>query len=193
MPEKKPFWETAPGLITGIAAIVTGLAALIPILLRVTRHEAPKNNSAAVASPSPTATPTSTAGSGGPTDTFGGDVVPLPEGASPGTAGLVASPASADFGRITVSSSPQERTVIVSNQGVSPVTIDKVQITGDNAFSITGTSCGGSTLAPQGSCQVTVRFTPVLGVRSASIVLSSRQPPSAGPTTVPVTGTGAIL
>ena len=66
MADKKSFWSTMPGLITGVAAIVTGLAALIPIILGLSSKSPNKHNGsgAPAATQSASATPSGGFGSG---------------------------------------------------------------------------------------------------------------------------------
>jgi hypothetical protein len=110
MAEKKSFWSTIPGLITGIAAVVTGLVALVPLALRATQHGTANLPSSSSALP-PTASP----GSAGVSDTAsplvssapGDNGSPTPSGspasgasasaAAGGPASLTATPSTLDF------------------------------------------------------------------------------------------------
>ena len=75
--EKRNFWTTVPGIISGVAAIVTGLGVLIPLLLGA----ASKHPSKSSASQSPPGV-TNTTGSESPTSTAGGTGSPLPSDSS---------------------------------------------------------------------------------------------------------------
>ena len=201
MAEKKSYWSTLPGLITGIAAIVTGLAALIPIVLGLTKSPNKHNPSGAPAatqsaSPTPSGSSgSSDTGSPSPGDSGAAGSTESPSPTSSGAAALVASPSTEDWGQISVNSSPQERTVTFSNQGSSGITIDSVQITGPqaSAFSISRTTCGnGTTVATGSTCEVAITYKPALGSQSASLVVNYH-PPRASSTKVPLSGKGSLL
>ena len=189
---KKSFWMTVPGLISGIAATVTGLAVLIPLLLGVGgKHN---NKNAASQNSSPGVTSTSTAG-GSTGGTSGPGSTPPPTDSGSGSTssplGVTADPSS-----VNVTGKAADATVTISNPGSTDVTIDKVEITGANAsaFSITSTTCGnGSTVSPNQSCQVMVHYTPpALGSASASLVVHY-EPPQSSFVTIPLKGSGGLL
>ena len=207
--KKKNFWTTVPGVISGIAAIVTGLGVLIPLLLGVGSKHTEKN-SASQNPPGVTSTgtegTTSTAGGG-----TSGNASPLPtDGSSPfpsssssdssstaGALGITADPPSVSFGSIQQGKSTSDKTVTISNPGSVPVTIDKVEITGSDAaaFTITSTTCGdgSTTVAPMSTCQVSLHFTPnALRSESASLKVSYHPPPSSF-TSIQLSGTGTLL
>lgn len=212
--DRKPFWTSLPGIISGIAATVTGLAVLIPLLLGAGSKHTPQSNTAAQSpSPSPSATATaspsvsdtSTAGAGA-TDTTSPsptDTSSPPTGASPGaflspggTAQLTVTPSSLGFGTIQQGRSTPDQSVTISDPGTAPVTIDSVELTGADAgaFTITSSTCGGgATVSPGSTCQMSVRFTPNgLRAESASLVVHYH-PPASSFTTIALTGTGSLL
>jgi hypothetical protein len=196
--EKKSFWSSMPGLITGIAAILTGLAALVPIILNVTGKGSTKHTGSSTPGVAQSASPGASAGSGGtfspsPEDTSGSGSTESP-GSSAGSA-LAAAQSTQDWGQLSVNSSPQQRTVTFTNQGSSGITIDNVQITGSQAssFGISSTNCGsGTALDPGASCDVAVTYKPALGSQSASLVVTSH-PPHGASTKVALTGKGTLL
>jgi hypothetical protein len=196
--EKRNFWTTVPGIISGVAAIVTGLGVLIPLLLgAASKH--PNKNSASQSPPGVT----NTTGSESPTSTAGGTGSPLPTDSSPspattssgsgqsssGAAGLTANSAILTF------KGTSDQTVTISNPGSTSVTIDKVVITGSNAaaFTITSTTCGdGSTVDPSQSCQVSLHFTsPGLGSSTAALEVHYH-PPQSSFTTIQLKGGGLL-
>jgi hypothetical protein len=198
---KRNFWTTVPGIISGVAAIVTGLGVLIPLLLGAAAKHPNKNS----ASQSPPPGVTSTAGSESPTSTAGGTGSPLPsDSSSPfptssssdsssnpgGAGGLTANPSSMNY------KSTSDMTVTIANPGSAPVTIDSVVITGANAsaYTISSTTCGdGSSVDPKGSCQATVHFTaPALGSASAALEVHYH-PPQSSFTTIPLKGGGGLF
>ena len=189
---KKNFWTTVPGIISGIAATITGLAVLIPLLLGVGGKHTNKNAASQNSSPGVTSTSTaggSTGGTSGP-----GSTPPPTDSASGSTSsplGVTADPSS-----VNVTGKAADATVTISNPGSTDVTIDKVEITGANAsaFSITSTNCGnGSAVSPNQSCQVVVHYTPpALGSASASLVVHY-EPPQSSFVTIPLKGSGGLL
>ena len=189
---KKSFWMTLPGLISGIAATITGLAVLIPLLLGVGGKHTNKNTASQNSSPGVTSTSTAGGSTGG---TSGPGSTPLPtDSASGSTAsplGITADPSS-----VNVTGKAADATVTISNPGGTDVTIDKVEITGANAsaFSITSTTCGnGSTASPNQSCQVVVHYTsPALGSASAAPVVHY-EPPQSSFITIQLKGSGGLL
>jgi hypothetical protein len=202
---KRNFWTTVPGVISGVAAIVTGLGVLIPLLLGAAGKH-PNKNTASQNPPgvSSTGTEGTTSTAGGGTS---GNASPLPtDGSSPfsadspsdssGGLGITADPPSVSFGSIQQGKSTPDKTVTISNPGTVPVTIDKVEITGSDAaaFSITSTTCGDkSTVDPNKSCQVSLHFTPnALRSESAALVVHY-YPPQSSFTTIQLSGSGSLL
>jgi hypothetical protein len=192
---KRSFWTTLPGIISGIAATVTGLAVLIPLLLGAAGKHTNKNTASQNSSPGVTSTPTP---GGSPTDSAsplpGGSSTPTDSSSAPSaspTLGITADPSS-----VNLPGKAADATVTISNPGSTDVTIDKVEITGANAsaFSITSTTCGnGSTVSAKQSCQVVVHYTPpALGSASASLVVHY-EPPQSSFVTIPLTGSGGLL
>ena len=101
------------------------------------------------------------------------------------------SPAALDFGSQPRSTLSPPQAVTITNTGNSPLTIAGLTVAGAAAsdFIVGSSSCGGS-LAPGGSCQLTVRFAPTaLGGRAASLAISSND--TASPASVQLSGMGA--
>jgi hypothetical protein len=205
MPEgKRNFWTTVPGVISGVAAIVTGLGVLIPLLLGV----GSKHTNKTTASQSPTPGVSSSTGSDSPTSTTGGGTAgtgsPSPTdslGSSPsgggatGATGITADPPSQSFGSVRANGGTSDQAVTINNPNSVPVTIEHVAITPSNAaFSITSTTCGdGATVAPQSSCQIKLHFAPTsVGSASASLEVHYHPPQSAF-TSITLSGAGSLL
>ncbi len=190
--KRKSFWTTVPGIISGVAAIVTGLGVLIPLLLGVGGKHTNKNTASQNSSPGVTSTSTAGGSTGG---TSGPGSTPLPTDSASGSTssplGITADPSS-----VNVTGKAADATVTISNPGGTDVTIDKVEITGANAsaFSITSTTCGnGSTASPNQSCQVVVHYTPpALGSASAALVVHY-EPPQSSFLTIQLKGSGGLL
>ena len=108
------------------------------------------------------------------------------------------SPASVDFGRIDVGN-PSTREVTLSNAGSANLAVSGIALSGSAAYSqdLSGGSnpCGSATptIAPAGSCTITVTFAPQAdgGPFGATVTVSSNDPdtPNAA---VPLTGTGFL-
>jgi phospholipase C len=87
-----------------------------------------------------------------------------------------------------VGSASVPQTVTMTNDGASPLSIASISTVGD--FSDT-TTCGTS-LAPSGSCTLSVKFVPTTsGVRYGNLVVNDNDP--ASPQTVRLTGTGTAV
>lgn len=207
--QQKSFWSTMPGIITGVAAIVTGLGALVPVVLSTSHGKAAHTQNAATssldpsASASPSASPSPTPGglattSPGATDSPAPDTTPAATpstGAVAGLAALSVNPVSLNLGQAASGNATQPATVTLANPGSSPAVLDGFQFTGPNAaqFAIASTTCGtGIALAPQSSCQVSVRFTAQSpGAASAALVVNFHAPASS--VSIPLSATGSLL
>jgi CSLREA domain-containing protein len=115
--------------------------------------------------------------------------------AASGTPVATPSPASVNFGNQTVATSSAPQTVTVTNNGTVNLVVGAggVSLTGANAgdFSITGDSCGGATVAPAGTCTVSLRFSPAaLGARAANLAIASNAP--ASPLAIALSGSGTV-
>ncbi|MEY9929595.1 hypothetical protein ABH926_004235 [Catenulispora sp. GP43] len=120
-----------------------------------------------------------TVNAGGVTDT----VSLSGTGVAPGPV-LNANPASLAFTRTAVGSSAGTQTVTIGNTGTSAASVSGVSVTGD--FSQTN-NC--SSIAVNGSCTVTVKFTPTAGgSRTGTLTVASNATNT--PTTVALSGTG---
>ncbi len=103
-------------------------------------------------------------------------------GTAPGPV-LSASPASLSFPATLVGSSPATQTVTVTNSGTTAATVSGVSVTG--AFSQTN-NC--TSLAVNGSCTVTVKFTPTAATNTGTLTVSSNA--NNNPLTVGLSGSG---
>ena len=102
-------------------------------------------------------------------------------------------PGSLNFGKVTLPGTA-DKTLTVTNKGITDLTIGTITITGDNPgdFSIElPDACSGSTLATDASCTLTLRFTPsVADKRSAVLNIPSNDPKKQPALTVKLKGTG---
>jgi hypothetical protein len=103
-------------------------------------------------------------------------------GTAPGPV-LSASPASLSFPATLVGSSPATQTVTVTNSGTTAATVSGVSVTG--AFSQTN-NC--TSIAVNGSCTVTVKFTPTAATNTGTLTVSSNA--NNNPLTVGLSGSG---
>ena len=102
-------------------------------------------------------------------------------------------PGSLNFGKVTLPGTT-DKTLTVTNKGVTDLTIGTITITGDNPgdFSIVPPdACSGSTLATDASCTLTLLFTPsVADKRSAVLNIPSNDPKKQPALTAKLKGTG---
>lgn len=99
------------------------------------------------------------------------------------------SPTSVDFGVQQVGGTSVAHVVTLSNPGTAPLHVSGLSVTGANPadFPTSGDTCRGATVAPGGSCVVSVRFAPAAGGdRSATLAFAS----DGGPATVSLKGVG---
>lgn len=200
--EGRSFWSSMPALVTGVATILTGVAALLPFLISrgndTPAAPEPSVSSTLPGTPSPSASAPTLAGS--PT------LSPIPPSSSPNAPALtptaatsaatraLITPRNLDFGKQTVANSSETQTVTLANVGSTTLVISSLAVSGPDkeAFSIIG-GCGpGAVVGPEGECPITLRFSPrATGSFTASLVVSHNAP--GGPATATLTGTGAIL
>jgi hypothetical protein len=164
--EKTSFWQSAPGTVAAVAAMVTALAGAVPVIMAVRGNDKPAGTAA---SPTPTATVTESplpgeSGNGG-------------NGGEPGTGAappVIASPKAVDFGRVSAALSAPTQNLQLVNTGQDPVTMGQVRIVGPAAssFSVSDTTCQeGAELAPDTSCDLKIKFAPSgSGIQQATLI-----------------------
>lgn len=181
MTEKKNFWQTAPGVITGLATILTAALGLIPIVTG--GDDNPQPQSTQSASPTPTASPTS-GSSGGSGNSNSDKAAPK----------AIVAPKSLDFGEIGSGKTARE-TVTVANSGNEYLVIDGASIDGRNdVFSVEAEECLGEEtgIAPDDDCEVTVSFNPSSPGAFAGF-LEIEHSGKDSPTRVALNGEGQLL
>jgi hypothetical protein len=102
------------------------------------------------------------------------------------------SPSSLSFGNQLVGTSTAAQTVTVTNSGTATLNISTASLAGTNAadFAKTVDSCSGMSVAPSGTCSVSVVFTPAAtGPRSATLSITTDNA-GGSPHTVELTGAG---
>lgn len=99
------------------------------------------------------------------------------------------------FGNVTVGF-PSDETVTITNDGTANLTIGAIASADPlviSAFSIPTDNCSNQTIAPAGSCTLTVRFLPIAeGTLNDSFDIPSNDPDE-NPVTVNVSGAGAVI
>jgi hypothetical protein len=177
MTEKKNFWATLPGILTGTATVITaGLGLMTTLNSSGTTGNKQEKTTTTLASPSPTAS-----GTLAPETLF--DDFPR--------ADLV--PQSLDFSDLGVGRS-ETKSVTVINSGESDLVIDAVEVTGDGApsFKVVQDTCASSSVAPGSRCEVTVAFSPP-AVGSFLATLELQHNAQDTPSEVPLRGEGVLL
>ncbi|MFN8512849.1 MAG: choice-of-anchor D domain-containing protein [Chloroflexia bacterium] len=107
------------------------------------------------------------------------------------TAQVSFDPAAINFGSQPLTTMSNFQTVRLTNGGTGALSITAVSLTGGDVtdFVIAGDTCAGSTLGPNGSCQVTVAFRPTAtGNRFVNLTFSTNV--GNGTQTVPLQGVG---
>jgi hypothetical protein len=104
---------------------------------------------------------------------------------------ITVTPATLDFGSLSVGLTSGVKTAIYTNGSTQPATIVSVEKQGPDAgdFTIVDQSCENQTVPPGGTCLVSLTFTPShQGAHTASLVITDNQ--SGGPRVVTLTGIG---
>jgi VWFA-related protein len=103
-----------------------------------------------------------------------------------------------DFGDVTLSNSPAEKIITITNTGTDPVVISSIELTGDgHALDLdTGENPCGSTLptiVAGGSCDVGIDFTPTDSGSSNGSLTVNPDDSDIPELVIPVTGTGVVV
>jgi hypothetical protein len=103
-------------------------------------------------------------------------------------AALAFTPSSFNYGQVGTGQ-PVSQTFTLANTGQATGTLTDT-LTGSAAFTITGDTCTGTSLAAGGTCTVTVQFAPA-SIATFTAALTSASANPAATATVALTGTGA--
>ncbi|HXH48546.1 MAG TPA: alpha/beta fold hydrolase [Terriglobia bacterium] len=101
-------------------------------------------------------------------------------------------PTSITFAEQAVGTASAPESITLTNVGDASLSISGISLTGADPtdFSSSADTCSGATITPNGSCTVSVTFTPsAIGTRTASLAITDNA--STSPETVSLTGTGA--
>jgi len=101
------------------------------------------------------------------------------------------SPSSFNFGNQTVNTSSAPHVATLKNTGLGTLAIKSISVTGVNSADYAQTHNCGTSLAPGGSCTITVTFKPsAIGTRTAAVSVTDNAP--ASPQTLALTGVGVL-
>ena len=179
MSEKKSFWATLPGIITGTATVIS---AALGLWAALSNGGATSNTPQPIqtASPSPSSAATSSS-------SLSPEVLTdeLPE------ADVV--PQSVDFGDLGLGRSGS-KSITVVNSGEADLEIYEVSLTGEGAdrFKVGSDTCASESIAPGSRCEITLEFSPST-VASFLATLQLEHNAQDTPTKVPLSGKGILL
>lgn len=101
--------------------------------------------------------------------------------------GAMFSPSSLNFSSRPVGTTSSAQNINFQNNGTSATTVSNVSISGD--FAISANACASATVQPNGSCQISVTFTPTAtGQRNGTLTVTSNA--ASSPTTASLSGSG---
>lgn len=155
--EKKSFWSSAPGIITGVAGLLSATAALVGLL--VTFGVIGGKDS-------------TTTGGGATTEQTAAE-----SGGSTATTAAVTPTFTVDPTTVTLDQLlAKEGKVVVKNTGEVPLSVQSPVLRGGDAaqFAVTDVSCTAARIPAGDTCEMKVTFTPKANGRySATLVISS--------------------
>ena len=179
MSEKKSFWATLPGMLTGTATVITAALGLWATLANTgVTGNAPQATPSQTASPSPSPS----------VSPFQSPEVLFDEFPE---ANVV--PDSVDFEDLGLGRSAS-KSITVVNSGESDLEIYEVAVTGDGAdrFKVAQDTCASESISPGSRCQITFEFSPsAVGTFLATLQLDHNAQDT--PTKVPLSGKGILL
>jgi hypothetical protein len=178
MSEKKSFWATVPGILTGTATVITAGLGLLAAL-------SGSDTTGNTTPPTPQVTASATATPSVSGTRFPQDIAGLPE------ADIV--PQSLDFGDHGLTAREQQPVTIL-NSGRSDLFVDDVTINGNGAssFEVLENTCGSEALAPRSRCEINVGFSPqAVGSYTATLEISHNAQDT--PSRIPLRGEGVLL
>jgi hypothetical protein len=114
-------------------------------------------------------------------------------GIGAGTVEAAVAPSTLNFGEDPYGQTTAGQSVMVSNHGSLPLAVQPASIQGSDAgdFTIAPDGCNAQTIAPGGSCSITVTFTPkAVGQRTATLTIPDDTTPSTQSVTLSGDGTG---
>jgi hypothetical protein len=179
MTEKKGFLQTVPGVIAGIATILTAVVALVSLFNG--GDSAPEPDASQTASPTPSETETTSGPSS--TSTGGSSIAPR----------AVIAPKVVEFGNVGTGRTGTQ-TVTVANSGNEYLVVESAEITGrDDVFSVSAEQCLEETgIEPDGECEMRVTFNPTTAGSYAGF-LQIEHSASGSPERVALNGEAALL
>jgi hypothetical protein len=104
---------------------------------------------------------------------------------------VVLSPTHLNFGNETVGITSGPQFTVLSNSGNITLAIASIQVTGSNSSDFAEKNNCGTSVPPNGTCKITVTFTPsATGARNAAVSITDNAPNS--PQALPLTGVGVL-
>ena len=160
--DRKGFWQSTAGVVTGIAGVITGGGAIVGALAGT--GVIGGGSSATTSMPGPSMAVTTARGSSG-----GGS-------SGSGAGKLSVSTRSLNFGSLVGPLGHKTQDITVSNTGSAPLDGIRVSITGDDKddFEAKDVSCGDGQLRPDADCKVEVTFAPSSKPKDSSATLVVR-------------------
>jgi len=165
MSDGKPFWSSVPGVVTGVAGVISAIVGLVGVSTQLGWIGGDdKASTASSANGAPTTTASTVPGS------------PTTSAVAARSGEFEVEPASVSFEPLQ----PREATVTVRNTGDVALTMraPTVSRSGAEHFKATDMGCLGSTLSPGRSCEIKVTFAPLrAGQHSAALVVAASNAP----------------
>ncbi|MDQ6910680.1 MAG: hypothetical protein M3Z84_07870 [Actinomycetota bacterium] len=166
--EKRSFWSSAPGIITGVAGLLSAMAALVGLLVTFGVIGGKDSNTKA---------------------TSGGTAAQAPNqpNGSTGTTTAVTPTFSVSPKDVKLNLVAREGKVTVSNTGESPLSVRSPVVSGSGAaqFAVKDLSCTGTEIGLGDTCQMAVTFTPGTTESDAKLTITVKGAP---PQTVSLRG-----
>jgi hypothetical protein len=151
---KKSFWSSIPGLVTGIAGILTAGVGLVSVLIALGVIGGSDSNNTTASTGATDTTVSSPSGSSG---AIGGTTRPGAAASSGGTVSFTV-----DKATLTLKPLTPKDVVKVTNQGSTPLAVKKPELFGTNKdkFDVDASECTTAKVPVGQSCDIVVTFTP---------------------------------
>lgn len=164
----RSFWSTVPGLVTGMAGLLTAIVGFLTVSVQLgwigggkASNDKLSSTTTTVASSSSTSSSSATAGIGTPG-------VP----GSTGSLSIQVEPQVLNFSALAAA----DKTLTITNRGSGDVSVltPIIEGTGAAQFQVDDTDCTRAPLAPRDKCELKVTFTPsgLAGGSSATLDIS---------------------
>jgi len=171
--DRRAFWSSVPGLVTGLAGLLTAIVGLVGIAIQLGWIGGGSGSSSK--------TPASTTVVGQTTSPGNG-----PAATPGGTPSFTVEERSVDLSSVGA----RDGNVTIRNTGKAPLRVSLPTLTGPDAgqFKVTDLSCTVGTVDENRTCQVKVTFTPGTALRTYTARLVVQPTGAATAQEVPLTG-----